>query len=310
MSLESMPLLLYTTLMDQRKYLVFNPAVQKFVESYSYCFNVKVTFFSLEIEELLVGLHSLDDDYCTLIQDKLHLRYRCLQQDRMICQQSKDDGQRLVYTCHGGLTEAVIPIEIAGSLVCYALIGQFRTSETLEPSIVRSWLQSGFELAILEEAFLKRPLYDTPMLEKMFELFKVSIGLLIETESLRVRQPDLIEKVLMYLDTNIGESITLADVSKAVHRSPSSITHTLQAKLGCSFQQLLINKRLATFEHAILRDPGLQIQEAARRAGYQDPLYFSRLYKKNRGQTPSEFQAFAEVSAKEQHVRYLSSPIS
>ena len=190
------------------------------------------------------GLHSLDDDYCTLIQDKLHLRYRCLQQDRMICQQSKDDGQRLVYTCHGGLTEAVIPIEIAGSLVCYALIGQFRTSETLEPSIVRSWLQSGFELAILEEAFLKRPLYDTPMLEKMFELFKVSIGLLIETESLRVRQPDLIEKVLMYLDTNIGESITLADVSKAVHRSPSSITHTLQAKMGCSFQQLLINKRL------------------------------------------------------------------
>lgn len=295
--------------MDQRKYLVFNPAVQKFVESYSYCFNVKVTFFSLDLEELLVGQHPLEDDYCTLIQTKLNIRYRCLQQDHMICQQCKEQGQPLVYTCHAGLTEAVIPIQIAGTLVCYALIGQFRTSDTLAPSIVRLWIQSGFAFPILEEAFMKRPLYDTVMLEKMFELFKVSLGLLIETESLRLRQSDLVERVLIYLDDNISDIITLADVAKAVHRSPSTITHTLKAQLGCSFQQLLINKRLSTFEHAVLHDPTLQIQEAARIAGYQDPLYFSRLYKRNRGQSPSEFLALAQISAQEQHRRYLSHPV-
>jgi len=295
--------------MDQQKYLVFNPAVQKFVESYSYCFNVKVTFFSLDLEELLVGIHSAEDDYCSLIQTNLQIRYRCLQQDHMICQQCKQEGQQLVYSCHGGLTEAVIPIQLSGSLVCYALIGQFRTSDTIPLSITTPWLEHGFELSVLEDAFLKRPLYDTTMLEKMFELFRVSLGLLIETDSLKLRQPDFIEKILIYIDDNIGKAIVIGDVAKAVHRSPSSITHTLQAQIGLSFQQLLINKRLAHFERVILRDPTLHIQEAARVSGYEDALYFSRIYRKYRGQSPSEFLAHAQVSTQEKQKRYLSQPL-
>lgn len=295
--------------MDQRKYLVFNPSVQKFVESYSYCFNVKVTFFSLDLDELLVGVHAAEDDYCTLIQTNLQIRYRCLQQDHMICQQCRDQGQQLVYTCHGGLTEAVIPIHLSGSLVCYALIGQFRTSTTIASSIKTAWHDHGFEFSVLEQAFLKRPLYDTAMLEKMFELFRVSLGLLIETESLKLRQPDLIERIFTYIDDNIGSAIALADVAKAVNRSPSSITHTLQAQMGLSFQRLLISKRLSNFESVVLHDPTLQIQQAARASGYDDPLYFSRLYKKYRGQSPSDFISHAQMSAQEQHKRYLSKPL-
>lgn len=301
--------MLYTRGMDQRKYLVFNPAVQKFVESYSYCFNVKVTFFSLDLEELLVGMHALDDDYCTLIQTRLHIRYRCLQQDQMICQQCRQQGVQLVYTCHGGLTEAVIPIQLSGALVCYALIGQFRTSPTIPDSIAGHWLAQGFDSLVLQEAFLSRPLYDTPMLEKMFELFTVSLGLLIETEALRLRQPDLVEKILMYIDAHIGQAITISEVAQDVRRSPSTITHTLKAQIGLSFQQLLINKRLANFEHIILGDPTLQIQQAARASGYEDALYFSRLYRKHRGQSPSEFVSLAQSSPQEQHRTYLSHPV-
>lgn len=300
---------LYNLCMDQRKYLVFNPAVQKFVESYSYCFNVKITFFSLDLEELLVALHSASDDYCSLIQTNLQIRYRCLQQDRMICQQCKEQGQQLVYTCHGGLTEAVIPIELSGSLVCYALIGQFRTSASIPQSIAQPWLEHGFEFSVLEDAFLKRPLYDTTMLERMFDLFRVSLSLLIETNSLKLRQPDLIEKILMYIDAHIGQALTISEVAQEVNRSASSITHTLKAQIGLSFQQLLINKRLANFEHIILGDPTQQIQQVASASGYEDALYFSRLYKKHRGQSPSQFVCLAQSSPQEQHQRYLSHPV-
>lgn len=308
-SLERKGVFLYTIFMDQRKYLVFKPTVQKFVETYSFCFNVKVTFYSLDFEELLVGLHATEDDYCSLIQANLQIRYRCLQQDHMICQQCKNKEQLLVYTCHGGLTEAVLPIQLSGNLVCYALIGQFRTSDGIPPSITQHWLGHGLELSVLQEAFLKRPLYDTVMLEKMFELFRGSLGLLIETESLKLRQPDLVEKILSYIDNNIANAIAISDVAKAVHRSPSSITHTLQAQIGLSFQRLLISKRIANFERLILHDPTLQIQEAARASGYGDPLYFSRLYKKYRDQSPSEFLGHVLSSTLEQKKRYLSQPV-
>lgn len=295
--------------MEERKYIVFNPEVQRLVESYSYCFNVKVTFYSLNLEELLVGPHSASYDYCSLIQKKLHIRYRCLKQDQMICQQCRKQKQRVVYTCHAGLTEAVIPIHISGSLVCYALIGQFRTTNVIPTSIMHLCQEKNFEESVLKDAFMKRPIYDNAKLQNMFELFRTTLSLLIETQAMKLRQPDLIEMILSYIDENIGHPIAMDDVAKFVNMSRSSITHTLQQQIKLSFQQLLINKRLANFEFVILNDPSLQIQQAALLSGYNDPLYFSRLYKKNRGQTPSEFLHHAQLSANEQKARYLSKPL-
>ena len=295
--------------MEERKYIVFNPEVQRLVESYSYCFNVKVTFYSLDLEELLVGPHSAVDDYCSLIQKKLHIRYRCLKQDHMICQQCRKQKQRVVYTCHAGLTEAVIPIHISGSLVCYALIGQFRTTNVIPSSIMQLCQEKNLEGSVLEDAFMKRPIYDNTMLQNMFELFRTTLSLLIETQAMKLRQPDLIERILAYIDANIGHPIAMDDVARFVNMSRSSITHTLQQQIKLSFQQLLINKRLANFEYLILNDPSLQIQQAALLSGYHDPLYFSRLYKKNRGQTPSEFLHHTQFSANDQRERYLSKPL-
>lgn len=295
--------IVYTWAMEDRKYILFNPAVQSFIESYSYCFNVKVTFYSLNLEELLVGPLCATDDYCSLIQQKLHVRHRCLKQDHMMCEQCKEEQQLLVYTCHGGLTEAVIPIHLGETLVCYAFIGQFRTTNTLPRSMEKLAQQKCVELSLLREAFLQRPTYDRAMLDHMFSLFKTSLSLLIETQALKLRQPLLVEKVIAYIDEHISSKITLDAVAQAVHMSRSSITHTLQAEIHQSFQQLLTMRRLATFELHIMRDPNLQIQQAALLSGYDDPLYFSRVYRKWRGQSPTEFVQAAK------HLQYENSSL-
>jgi AraC-like DNA-binding protein len=56
-----------------------------------------------------------------------------------------------------------------------------------------------------------------------------------------------------------------------------------------SFKQLCLLKRIRRFETLVSTEPSLSVSEAVYRIGYEDPLYFSRQYKKTRHITPSAY---------------------
>jgi AraC-like DNA-binding protein len=108
-------------------------------------------------------------------------------------------------------------------------------------------------------------------------------------EYLNVHQPGLTEKILRWLDNHITDTIELDTLASAMCCSRSTISHTIKRRLGMSFKQLCAQKKVHRFEKIIAVEPLLTIAEAALRVGYDDPLYFSRLYKKIRLITPSAY---------------------
>jgi AraC-like DNA-binding protein len=79
------------------------------------------------------------------------------------------------------------------------------------------------------------------------------------------------------------------DIAAAMNRSKSTISHRIKQQLGLSFKQLCILKRIQRFESIASAEPQISIQEAAARVGYDDPYYFSRVYKKVRLTAPSQY---------------------
>jgi AraC-like DNA-binding protein len=77
--------------------------------------------------------------------------------------------------------------------------------------------------------------------------------------------------------------------AEALGLSPSAISHQIKRETGMSFKQFRVLRRVLRFEQVIKSNPDLNIQEAALMAGCEDPLYFSRMYKKTRHITPSEY---------------------
>lgn len=267
----------------------FDPSVKELIDSFSYCFNVRITFFSVTREEYLVGYHLQDSDFCTLMQNGLDARYRCLSQDTMMCAKCRRLQQRIVYRCHAGLSEAIIPVFIEKKLMAYAVFGQFRMSDEISSGIRQEWTERGKDVAVLEKAFMERPRYSEEMLERILYIFQTSIEYLLSTERLKLRKPQLLEEILDYIDDNIEKDIPIAEISERTAKSVSTITHRIKESLGISFKDLLIEKKLLHFESLIKKDPEMPIQEASALVGYHDPLYFSRLYRKKRGCPPSVF---------------------
>ncbi|MDR1374619.1 MAG: PocR ligand-binding domain-containing protein [Treponema sp.] len=269
--------------------LFFNEEVQRLIDSFAYCFKVKITIFSAGMEELIVGLQNPGSHFCQLIQKKLRFRYRCCQQDKLMCKRSEQRREFVVYHCYSGLSESVIPIEIEETVIGYGMLGQFRTVNNLPEEIVRNWIAAGFDRETLQAAFMEQPFFDKTALDNMLRLFSMLISFIVTREYVKIRRPGITEKVIQWMEDHIADRIDLCEVAAAMNRSRSTISHIIKRHLGLSFKQLCILKRIQRFESIIILDPNLSIQEAAARVGYEDPLYFSRIYKKVRLASPSTY---------------------
>jgi len=81
-------------------------------------------------------------------------------------------------------------------------------------------------------------------------------------------------------------------IEKAMERSPYSPDYTsrlFRKKMGRPPRQYLIYRRLQKSKDLLTRDSS--VKEAAYGAGFRDELYFSRLFRKHEGCTPSEYRA-------------------
>jgi AraC-like DNA-binding protein len=203
--------------------------------------------------------------------------------------QCKDQKSMVVYDCYAGPTEAIFPVKLERTIIGYVIVGAFRTRKRLPNEIITQWTKKGFKTETITEAFNEMPFYDRTSMYSMLKHFSALIKLAVNENHVRTHSPVLTEQVSKWLDDNIAKPVTLDDVAATLGRSKSAITHNLTQKLGLSFKQLLIHKRIERFQSLIASNPEMTIQEASLAVGYEDSAYFSRLYKKARHVPPSVY---------------------
>lgn len=268
----------------------FNEEVQRLIGSFAHCFKVRTTIFSVDVEPVKIGIPEADlSAFCRLVRTRQ--KERCIRQDKLMCRKCERMSGALTYQCFAGPTEAVIPIKVDAILIGYAMIGQFRTKETFDGAAsVADVAGDGRAGRALENAFMELPFLGKTDLEKMLHLFSAIVAFIVNSGYIRFRRPELPGTILHWLDSHLAESVTIDDIAAAVYRSPSTVAHVVKKEFGMSLKQLQTLKRMRRFESLITAEPDLTVAEAALMVGYEDALYFSRLYKKIRRRTPSGFK--------------------
>lgn len=99
----------------------------------------------------------------------------------------------------------------------------------------------------------------------------------------------VIDRAKEYIDENFRKDISLDDVSREVDISPYYFSKLFKQETGKNFIEHLTEIRLKNARE-LLQDSQLPIKEICAQSGYSDPNYFSRIFKKYEGVTPSEFR--------------------
>ncbi len=104
---------------------------------------------------------------------------------------------------------------------------------------------------------------------------------------IREDKDDLLERVRKYIDEHISdEDLTIPSIAAEMGMSRTSFFSRFKELAGISPQDYLIHYRIA-YGKQMLAAGGMSVAEVAYKCGFADPKYFSRVFKKIEGVSPS-----------------------
>ena len=112
-------------------------------------------------------------------------------------------------------------------------------------------------------------------------------------ENIQAEMPEgknhLVDLAREYVEEHYYENLMLADVAQKVGISPGYLSTLFQKQMSKGFVNYLNEIRI---EHACtyLKQNYLKTYEIAYKVGFKDEKYFSKVFKKMKGQSPSEYR--------------------
>jgi AraC-like DNA-binding protein len=246
-------------------------------------------FYSPVGEIIKVGLNRPNALYCQLIQDKLYGIEACLEIDQKGRERANSSGRTYDHFCHAGIKDLFTPIFNEGSLLGYIGFGQFRQSEALPPKVLSDWTRNGGSPANLMAAFQKLPQYTKEKENHIKQLFAFLLHYIVSQHMIAAKGDVILHQAISYIQAHIDAPIRLDDVAAFVGRSRSTISHLFHQKRKMGFKKTVMNIRFDKAEEYFRMAPHLKIKEVAAKVGYDDSLYFSRIFKKYRKLSPRQY---------------------
>lgn len=100
----------------------------------------------------------------------------------------------------------------------------------------------------------------------------------------------IIEIAKKYVNENFMKNLTLRQVADQIGISSSYLSELFSDYNNDNFVEYITNVRIEKAKE-ILKDPIVKVYEVGYMVGYEDPAYFSRVFKKSTGVSPAKFQS-------------------
>ena len=155
-------------------------------------------------------------------------------------------------------------------------------------------LELGVQSPELEaaESTLWEALFEKETSDEMRHLIESYLSAVCERigEKRTGKMANLIERVRAVIEENYSDaSLTMADIGKAVYLTPTYVSLLFKQETGQTLNEYLTQVRVDKAKE-LLRDPQYKFYDICYAIGYTDPSYFTKLFKKVTGVTPSVYR--------------------
>lgn len=164
-------------------------------------------------------------------------------------------------------------------------VARFRDPEGVLSSAMRTMVDTVEQDK--KEAFWPLQYQGEAVLSLLRKAGRISPGLYLVTRSSGIEPCRLVPRVTAYFQKHLAESISLADIAKAMHVSKSTLSHSYRAETGESPLQTLRRMRIHQVKTLLLQN--LNLEAIAQMTGFYDAHHVSREFKRAEGKSPTAF---------------------
>ena len=100
---------------------------------------------------------------------------------------------------------------------------------------------------------------------------------------------NLIHQCVQYINANYASPLTLDDISRLVNLSPDYLSKIFKQGTGTTFSRYLNDVRIARAKE-LIRQSRLRLTDISSMVGYDDQSYFTKVFTKTVGVSPSEYR--------------------
>ncbi|MCD1257302.1 response regulator [Paenibacillus athensensis] len=120
---------------------------------------------------------------------------------------------------------------------------------------------------------------------------RLLVGQLMETTETLTggMETDLLQRMKLYIKEHAHEDLSLERVAATVGRNPFYISKLFKEHFGTNYIDFLTECRMEMAKH-LMQETDKSLKEITFEIGYNDPNYFSRVFKKAVGHSPTDYR--------------------
>lgn len=250
-------------------------------------------------------LHPLP--FCMQVKNTGALFDACQNNTRRLERRCRERKTSFIGACYCGIYELIVPVFYEDTLLAAICVAGFDFDRDHSFEKMERVVGTGPILEKLKEAFLESTCaFDCTATD--WEVVEIHIGVL--AEHIRLNYILMLEQgliaphrqysncavrlwalshVIEYIHQHYTESISITQVCEHFQYSSSYVSHIFNRFMGMNFN-CYINKLRIRKAKEILQCENISIAELALQCGFSDPNYFSCIFKKETGFSPSAYR--------------------
>jgi AraC-like DNA-binding protein len=217
----------------------------------------------------------------------------CARADRENIEKAAASKKSVIYECHAGLIDIIVPLFVNGQYIGCLTTGQILKQKPTKKSF-REFLNKVKTLKLneeqLREYYFKTVVMSERQIEAMVELMSLVGNYILESENKLLFLESINErkKVLaarQFIEQNYKKKLTVDNIANSVFLSESHFGHIFKHEVGISPINYLNRFRIDKAKE-LLRNTKSSITDIAYSVGFNSLPHFNRIFKEMEGVSP------------------------
>ena len=228
-------------------------------------------------------------NFCRLLRENGQMDEACKDCDKRGVATCKKTRRQHTYTCHAGLTECVSPILSNGEIVGFLLIGQVKSEENPSPSVIKAFSDPAQREQLIAE-YRALPSISLEKLNAAIHIMDVCTGYEHLRDLMQYTDQRIDRRLGEYVRDNLTGDLSVKTLCKHFRVSRNEIYALFKSYFGTTPANHIKNQRM---QHActLLTTGTLPVHTVAELCGIPDYNYFTKLFKKAIGTTPTAYRS-------------------
>jgi len=259
---------------------------------------IVVDFINSDGESLKLSKMKHFNPFCSMIRSTKDGFAACQKCDRINANTASIKHEEVVYKCHAGLLEIVVPLyDSKDNYIGCMTSGQFFLAG--EAPVLKKDIEKTAQLYNLDPTLLYRTYKESKVisqvqLDGIIDYLKTIGRIIADTHNKilfweTVDAPDKISLIKQFVKDNYMKKLTMPDVAKKFFLSSGHFSRFCTKELGLSFMSFVNMYRISQAEE-MLKNTRRSISEIAFLTGFGSISQFNRTFKNIKGLSSGDFR--------------------